>query len=139
MRLGDSTGRPSSVNAVAPASASAAISVSSWPSWPLLIAAMSPTGTTASSRARSSRAPSTDAESTTGSVFGIARIDAVPARRGGLGAGANRLLVRPPGGPQVDVRIDERRRDDERASAGAGSSSVMTPSATVTRSDSSMP
>ncbi len=74
MRPAEMTGLPSSVNAAAPAAASSAISVSSSPSWPLLIAAMNPVGTTASSRARSTSAPSTDAESTTGSVFGIARI-----------------------------------------------------------------
>ena len=53
---------------------SSAISLNSSPSWPLLMAAMNPVGTTASSRARSTSAPSTDAESTTGSVFGIPRI-----------------------------------------------------------------
>jgi hypothetical protein len=40
----------------------------------LLIAAMNPVGITASSCARSTSAPRTDALSTTGSVFGIARM-----------------------------------------------------------------
>ncbi len=74
MRPADTTGFPSSVNAAAPADARSAISLSSSPSWPLLIAAMKPVGTTASTRARSIKAPSTADESTTGSVFGIARI-----------------------------------------------------------------
>ena len=68
------TGWPSSENATAPASASSAISVSSPPAWPFVIAARKPTGTSASRRASSKSAPRTAAESTTGSVFGIARI-----------------------------------------------------------------
>ncbi len=68
------TGRPSSVNPTAPSSASSPISVSSAPSWPFEIAARKPTWTSAWARACSISAPSTAAESTTGSVFGIARI-----------------------------------------------------------------
>ena len=68
------TGRPSSVKAAAPRSASSPISVSSPPSRPFEIAAMKPVGTSASRRAVSTSRPSTAAESTTGSVFGIARI-----------------------------------------------------------------
>ena len=71
---GATTGRPSSEKPAAPASASSAISVSSSPSCPFVIAARKPTGTSASSRAVSISEPSTAAESTTGSVFGIARI-----------------------------------------------------------------
>ena len=68
------TGRPSSVNPTAPSSASSPISVSSEPFCPLEIAARKPTCTSASARACSTSAPSTAAVSTTGSVFGIARI-----------------------------------------------------------------
>ena len=71
---GEATGRPSSVNPAAPRSASSTISVSSAPSWPLLMAAKNPTGISASSFARSTRAPRTAAESTAGSVFGMARM-----------------------------------------------------------------
>ena len=70
----DVTGRPSSVNAAAPASASSPISVSSSPPSRFEIAAMKPVGTSASRLAVSTSEPSTAAESTTGSVFGIARI-----------------------------------------------------------------
>ena len=62
------------MNAIAPAAASSAISVSSSPRWPFEIAAVKPVGTTASSRACSTSASSTLALSTTGSVFGIATI-----------------------------------------------------------------
>ena len=58
----------------APAAASSAISVSSSAELALADRGHEPVGTTASSRARSTSAPSTDAESTTGSVFGMARI-----------------------------------------------------------------
>ena len=44
MSPGATTGRPSSVKPAAPASASSAISVSSAPSWPFVIAARKPTG-----------------------------------------------------------------------------------------------
>ena len=70
----DATGTPSSENATAPASASSAISVSSSPRWPRVIAARKPTAISASRPAVSTSAPSVAAESTTGSVFGIARI-----------------------------------------------------------------
>ncbi len=65
---------PSSEKATAPVSASSPISVSSSPCCPRVIAARNPTGTSASLRAASTSAPSVAAESTTGSVFGIARI-----------------------------------------------------------------
>ena len=74
IRPGETTGRPSSVNPAAPASASSPISVSSAPACPFEIAAMKPSGTSASARALSTSDARTDAESTTGSVFGIARI-----------------------------------------------------------------
>ena len=74
MSPGERTGCPSSVKPAAPASASSPISVSSAPLWPFVIAARKPTGTTASAPACSISDPSTAAESTTGSVFGIARI-----------------------------------------------------------------
>jgi hypothetical protein len=73
MSPGDCTGMPSSEKAAAPASASSAISVSSAPSWPLVIAARKPTGPPPPAGALDERAE-TAAESTTGSVFGIARI-----------------------------------------------------------------
>jgi hypothetical protein len=68
------TGRPSSVKAKAPESASSAISVSSVPFWPRVIAAVKPVGMRASSRARSRSDARIEAESTTGSVLGMARI-----------------------------------------------------------------
>ncbi len=68
------TGRPSSVNAAAPASASSPISVSCPPCWPTVIAAAKPTGTSASSAARARSPRRRSVESTTGEVFGIARI-----------------------------------------------------------------
>ena len=66
------TGRPSSVNATAPASRSSAISVSSSPAIARVIAAMNPTGTEASRSARRRSAWTAAAQSTGGSVFGIA-------------------------------------------------------------------
>ncbi len=68
------TGSPSSVKAAAPTSASSAISVSRSPSCPTVIAARKPVGMRASARARSRSERRTGAESTTGSVFGCARI-----------------------------------------------------------------
>src|SRR5581483_6445099 len=44
--------------------------------------------------------------------------DAVAARRGRRRPGGERLLVLPAGRAQVDVRIDERGRDDQAARAG---------------------
>ena len=74
MTPAERTGSPSSVKAKAPASASSAISVRSSPFWPRVMAAVKPVGMRASVRARSRSAPSTGAESTTGSVLGMARI-----------------------------------------------------------------
>jgi hypothetical protein len=71
---GAATGLPSSLKPTAPACASSAISVSSAPCWPFVIAARKPTGISASARAASTRDPNTALESTTGSVLGIARI-----------------------------------------------------------------
>ena len=68
------TGSPSSVKPAAPTSASSAISVSSSPRCPTVIAARKPVGIRASARARSRSERSTGAESTTGSVLGWARI-----------------------------------------------------------------
>ena len=66
------TGRPSSVKPSAPSARRYAISVSSSPRWPEVIAAMNPTGMHASRAAASRSDPSSGAESITGSVFGIA-------------------------------------------------------------------
>ncbi len=66
------TGLPSSVKPSAPASASSAISVSASPCRSRVIEAMKPTGMRASRRAASRSERSTGAESTTGSVLGIA-------------------------------------------------------------------
>ena len=69
------TGRPSSVKAAAPASASSPISVSCVPSWPIVIAAVKPTGI-----CRLGLGPRPQAAQHVGacrrpaSVFGIARI-----------------------------------------------------------------
>ena len=68
----ETTGLPSSVNPSAPSARSSAISVSSLPLRPRVIAGMKPTATRASRAAASRRERSTGAESTTGSVFGIA-------------------------------------------------------------------
>ena len=62
----------------APSSASSAISVSSSPAIPRVIVARKPTGTRACSRARWRSERSTGALSTTGSVFGMARIAQKP-------------------------------------------------------------
>ena len=78
IRPAERTGRPSSVKPAAPSSASSPISVSSAPCCPFVIAARNPTGISASARACSISEPSTAAESTTGSVFGIARIAQKP-------------------------------------------------------------
>ena len=72
IRPAEPTGTPSSLKPAAPRSASSPISVSSAPRWPFVIAARKPTGIAASARAESSSVPRTAAESTTGSVFGIA-------------------------------------------------------------------
>ena len=72
------TGWPSSVKPTAPSSASSPISVSSAPCCPFEIAARNPTCTSAWVWACSISAPSTAAVSTTGSVFGIARIAQYP-------------------------------------------------------------
>ncbi len=72
------TGRPSSVKAAAPTSDSSAISVSCSPSMPRVMVAVKPVGTRACARARSRRERRIGAESTTGSVFGIARIAQKP-------------------------------------------------------------
>ena len=74
IRPAASTGRPSSEKPTAPHSASSPISLSSAPSEAFEIAARNPTGTRASAAAVSPRERSTEAESTTGSVFGMARI-----------------------------------------------------------------
>ena len=66
------TGLPSSVKPTAPWSRSSAMSVSSVPFRPRVIAGMKPTGTRASCSAASCRALSSGAESSTGSVLGIA-------------------------------------------------------------------
>ena len=74
IRPGDATGTPSSVKPAAPAAASSPISVSSAPRCPFVTVARKPTGSSASARAASTSEPSVAAESTTGSVFGMARI-----------------------------------------------------------------
>ena len=66
------TGLPSSVKPSAPVSRSSAISVSASPASPVVTEARKPTGTRASRRAASRSERRTGAESTVGSVFGIA-------------------------------------------------------------------
>ena len=66
------TGRPSSVKPAAPSARSSAMSVSSVPCRPRVIAGMKPTGTRASRAAASSSAPRIGALSIVGDVFGIA-------------------------------------------------------------------
>ena len=65
------SGMPSSLKPTAPAAPSSPISVSSWPSRPLVTAAKKPTGTTASAPACSARPLSRPALSTTGSVLAM--------------------------------------------------------------------
>ena len=101
------TGLPSSVKPSAPVSRSSAISVSASPARPVVIEARKPTGTRASRRAASRSERSTGAESTTGSVFGIAITRDEAAGRGRAGAGVEVLLVLLPGRAQVHVRVDE--------------------------------
>ena len=113
MSPAETTGRPSSVNAAAPAPASSAISVSSSPSWPLLIAAMKPTGTTASSRAPLDERAEDRRRVDDGLRVRHREDRAVAAGRRGLRARADRLLVLAPRRAQVDVRVDEGGRDDE--------------------------
>ena len=115
----ETTGRPSSVNAAAPAAASSAISRQ-------LVAelALADRGHEAGGHDRVlARALDERAEDGGGVDDGLRvrhREDrAVAACRGSLRPGADRLLVLAPGSPQVDVRVDERGRDDERA-RGAG-------------------
>ena len=109
----DTTGRPSSVKPTAPESESSPISVSSPPSEPLEIAARNPTGTSASAWARSTSAPSTAAESTTGSRVGHGEDGAEAAGGSRPRAGRDRLLVLAAGRAQVDVRVDEGGREHE--------------------------
>ena len=140
MSPAETTGRPSSVNAAAPAAASSAISLSSSPRWPLLIAAMKPVGTTASvARALDERA---EHGGGVDDRVGVRHREdrAVAAGGGGLGARAERLLVLAARRAQVDVRVDERGRDHEATRAGAGSIAAdrRRPS-TVMRRHSSMP
>ena len=72
------TGLPSSVKPSAPSSRSSAISVSSSPASRRVIEARNPTGTWAVAAASSRRERSTGAESTVGSVLGIAITPAKP-------------------------------------------------------------
>ena len=72
------TGLPSSVKPRAPSCRSSAISVSCSPSRPRVTAGRKPTGTQASRAAASRRERSSGAESSTGSVFGIAITPAKP-------------------------------------------------------------
>ena len=138
MSPAETTGLPSSVKAAAPVAARSAISVSSSPSWPLLIAAMKPVGTRAVACASSTSAPRTAAESTTGSVFGIARIAQYPPA---AAASVPERIVSSSSRPGV------RRWTWESTNAGAmtsepespGSIAVITPSVTAMRSDSSIP
>ena len=109
MTPAERTGSPSSVKPAAPASARSAISVSRSPSCPTVIAAMKPVGMRASTRARSRSERSTGAESTTGVGVRLGEDRAEAARRRRARARVDVLLVLAPGGPEVDVRVDEGR------------------------------
>ena len=132
MSPAETTGPPSSVNAAAPRSELGHLGQLA-AAWPLLIAAMKPVGTTASARACSTRAPSTAAESTTGSVFGIARIAQYPpaAAASVPERSSPRLRARASAGGRAGRRTRERRRGCPRSRAG--SIALITPSVTVMR------
>ena len=77
------------------------------------MAARKPTETSASALACSASAPRTAAESTTGSVFGIARIAQQPLAAAACVPLAIVSFVLAPRGPEVDMRVDEGRRQHE--------------------------
>ena len=103
----ETTGLPSSVKPIAPASRSSAISVSSSPARPRVIAARKPTGTWASCRARWVSEPRTAAVSIVGLVFGIATIAQKPPAAAAAVPVSIVLLVLLTGRAQVHVRVDE--------------------------------
>ena len=107
------TGLPSSVNATAPAAASSAISVSSSPREALRDRRHEAGRDDASSRARSTSELRTDADVDDRVGVRHRQDRAVAAGGGRRGAGRDRLLVLAARGAQVDVRVDERRREDE--------------------------
>ena len=106
------TGRPSSVKAAAPASASSPISVSCAPSWPIVIAAV-----------RSDRDPGLLlGAGTPGRRTSVSRRPARCSARGDrgvtpcgrrLGTGDDRFLVLATRRTKVDVRVDEPRGEQE--------------------------
>ena len=100
-------GRPSSVKAIAPASRSSTISVSSSPFIPTVTVAVKPTGTEAWARACSRSAVMSAAVVDRRRGVGHRDDPAVAARGGGAGAGLDVLLVLLAGGAQVDVRVEE--------------------------------
>ena len=111
---GVATGRPSSVNAAAPASASSAISVSCAPAWPFVIAAEEP-DRDLRLRARASRQRAAGRRPSR-------RPARCSASRGSRSSRPRRrrrcreAIVSSssrPGRAQVDVRVDERGREHE--------------------------
>ena len=74
-----------------------------------MIEARNPTGTRASAAAASRSERRTEAESTVGSVFGMATIAQKPPAAAAARARLEILLVLLAGRAQVDVGIDERR------------------------------
>ncbi len=136
----ETTGLPSSVKPIAPASRRSAISVSSSPARPRVMLARKPTGTRASRRARSTSEPSTAALSTVGDGVGHRHHGAVAAGGGRRRAGVEVLLVLLARGAQVHVGVHEAReqracRRPRRLAAlgrraaipGAPSSAIMPP------------
>ena len=110
---GDMTGWPSSEKPAAPASASSTISVSSAPAWPFVIAAEEP-----DRHLGLAPRPLDERAEHGGRVddrIGVRHGEdgAVAARGGGARARDEILLVLPAGRAQVDVRVDERRREHE--------------------------
>ena len=134
----DTTGLPSSVKPSAPASRSAAISVSTSPFRPRVIAARKPTGTRASRRAPSTSERSTETSSTTGSVFGIAITAQKPPAAAAAVPGVDVLLVllaracagaragrRTPGTRACRSPRSSRRRRAPASEPGAPSSAIV--------------
>ena len=143
-------GPPSSVKPSAPWVRSSAISVSSRPCWPRVIAAMKPTGTRASRAAPSRSERRIAPESTTGSVFGMATTQQNPPAAAARVPVSRSSLCSCPGVRRCtcgSTKAGSRwRPSPATTSASAGASSVpgapsaaMTPSRTSTSWGASWP
>ncbi len=106
------SGIPSSLKPTAPAAPSSPISVSSWPSRPLVTAAKKPTGTTASAPACSDEALEQGGVVHHRLGVGHAEGGDVTARRRGRRGGRDVLFVLATGRAEVRVQVDEPRQDE---------------------------